>query len=226
MLLSRIRAFGVMATLAGVALVAAAAPVTYVYSGNAYGQFSSSSGSGTAYTSANSFSVSVTMATALGSNFNGFVTPDAFVFTDGRLTLAHDSNPNALGRSARFRFVTDAAGNIRQWDVGVEHFFSGGAFQLRQVMDTVNIEFSPGSLTRYDRSSDALCSGAATLMTCTMSPTVVHTGAVFGSPGTWAVAGVGAPTPNSAVSEPSGLALCGLALAALGFTARRRQQRP
>jgi hypothetical protein len=57
---------------------------------------------------------SVTLSTALGDNFSGFVTPAAFSFTDGATTItqANESLPYDS-----FYFVTNSSGAIVSWDV-------------------------------------------------------------------------------------------------------------
>ncbi len=83
----------------------ATAQVTYDYTGN---NFTTTVG---AYTTTDFLSGQLTLGSALADNFNGFVTPTAFSFSDGIQTLTN-STPLA---QAGFLLITDATGAITQW---------------------------------------------------------------------------------------------------------------
>lgn len=96
-------------------LIFGAAPAaradTYTYTGT---DFTSVDNPGLLPTGVTGLSGSVTLATSLGDNFSGFVTPAAFSFTDGATTITQ-SNESLPYDS--FYFVTDSTGAITNWDV-------------------------------------------------------------------------------------------------------------
>jgi PEP-CTERM motif len=57
---------------------------------------------------------SVTLTTSLGDNFSGFVTPEAFSFSDGPTTI---TQLNEASQYDSFYFVTNSSGAIVGWDV-------------------------------------------------------------------------------------------------------------
>src|SRR5208282_481764 len=108
------RTFGLLCVAA--LLIFGAAPAgradtLYTYTGTDFTNFDNPSLLPTGVTGV---SGSVTLATSLGSNFSGDVTPTAFSFTDGATTI---TQLNASLTDDLFYFVTNSSGEIVSWDV-------------------------------------------------------------------------------------------------------------
>jgi len=108
------RTFGLLCVAA--LLIFGAAPAgradtLYTYTGTDFTNFDNPSLLPTGVTGV---SGSVTLATSLGDNFSGFVTPTAFSFSDGATTITqlNESLPYDS-----FYFVTDSSGAIIDWAV-------------------------------------------------------------------------------------------------------------
>ena len=93
------------------------ADTTYTYTGNPF-----TSVSGPPYTMSDFVSGMLTLAGPLAPNFNGFVTPIAFSFSDGVQTITNLTP--GLGQSLTFHFQTGPTGVISDWTVDV--FLFGG----------------------------------------------------------------------------------------------------
>jgi hypothetical protein len=86
-----------------------AVPTTYKYTGN---HFTDVSGP---YTTSMFVTAMVTLAGPLPANFEGFVTPLAFTFSDGVQTIT-----NLISNSFTFfEFFTGPTGQIERWEVSV-----------------------------------------------------------------------------------------------------------
>ena len=83
-----------------------AVPTTYHYTGNPFTEVHG------VYTTNDFVTAMVTLASPLQPNFQGKVTPTAFTFTDGVLTIT-----NFDAQAAVFIFATDGAGHIVGWSV-------------------------------------------------------------------------------------------------------------
>ena len=102
-----------------------AVPTTYQYIGN---HFTDVSG---IYTTSDFVTAMVTLASPLPPNFQGKVTPTAFTFTDGVLTIT-----NFDAQAAVFIFATDGAGHIVGWSVVASNSDLGPG--LRGVISSAN----------------------------------------------------------------------------------------
>jgi len=89
----------------------ARADAVYTYTGTGFTNFDNPTLLPTGVVALNG---SVTLATALGDNFNGFVTPAAFSFSDGA-TMITQANVSLPYDS--FYFLTNSSGAIVNWDV-------------------------------------------------------------------------------------------------------------
>jgi hypothetical protein len=92
------------------------ADTVYTYTGNNFtsiipGLF------GPVYSTADSVTGSFTVASPLGDNFSGIVTPDSFSFADGVQTVDSLSADSSI-----FAISTDASGNIDAWDISLLHY--------------------------------------------------------------------------------------------------------
>ena len=108
--LAAIRSFLIFTAVAALSVAfpasVQAVPTTYQYIGN---HFTDVSG---IYTTSDFVTAMVTLASPLPPNFQGKVTPTAFTFTDGVLTIT-----NFDATVAVFIFATDGAGHIVEWSV-------------------------------------------------------------------------------------------------------------
>ena len=203
-----------LSSIAALVLAAApawAAPVTYDYSGNAFNNFSNTGG--TPYTSTDHVTVSVTLASVLGANFNGSATATAFSISDGRFLFNPLNVTNSL-----FDFKTDASGTIVEWYVYGENFAPVVGGGVTQFVATENFTNNHGLATQ-DSGQDVTCGvGSSAVLGCEYGGTGFTSAAGYVSrdAGTWSVEG------SAAVPEPSALALAGLALSMLAFSARSR----
>jgi len=84
-----------------------AVPTTYQYTGNPFTRVNPP------YTTSDFVTGTITLATPLGPNFNGDVSPIAYSFSDGVQTIT------TLPFPALFQFATGPTGNITQWLVAI-----------------------------------------------------------------------------------------------------------
>jgi len=89
----------------------ARADALYIYTGTGFTNFDNPTMLPTGVLALNG---SVTLPTALGDNFSGFVTPAAFSFSDGATTI---TQANLSLPYDSFYFVTNSSGAIVNWDV-------------------------------------------------------------------------------------------------------------
>jgi PEP-CTERM motif-containing protein len=184
--------FGVAALLVLGAAPAARADTVYTYTGTDFTSFDST---GLLPAGVVSLSGSVTLTTALGDNFSGFVSPSAFSFSDGATTI---TQANLSLPYDTFYFVTDSSGAITNWDV---ELCAIGPSCVTPVVyfETIN---SPSSGTDdYAYYVDGSGGWALAI--------------VSSSPGTWTDPAITAP-------EPSALLLLGSGL--IGLIAARRRK--
>ena len=96
---------------------AARADVVYEYSGSNFTSFSGG------YTSGDSISGSLVLASALGDNLNlASVNPTSFSFSDGIQTISNTSNL----ASTQFWISTNASGDITGWAINLHEWWSAG----------------------------------------------------------------------------------------------------
>jgi hypothetical protein len=107
------------------AAVLNAGSVTYSYTGDDFTSYSGAYNSG----AETNITVSVTLASALGDNFSGDVTPLSFQFSDGSNVLT-DQSPNIDNGQTAFDFVTDGSGNITGWDVSANQINASESMRL------------------------------------------------------------------------------------------------
>jgi|SRR6516162_2203838 hypothetical protein len=114
------------------------ADTTYTYTGNPF-----TSVSGPPHTMSDFVSGMLTLAGPLAPNFNGFVTPIAFSFSDGVQTITNLTP--GLGQSLTFHFQTGPIGVISDWNVDV--FLFGGVEEIstvKEVSQTIDFGVTAG----------------------------------------------------------------------------------
>jgi hypothetical protein len=133
----------------------------------------------------------MSFATPLGANFAfDEVTPVAFSFTDGDITIntQHFTPP-----FARFFVATDATGAISEWQVEVRRSTPSFSETLIQVLNTDH--------------NTGLCTGGCVLDGLySYNPLIVGYARIYDSPGTWTSA---APIPPALPLFASAIALLG-----------------
>ena len=181
---------------------AARADVVYEYSGSNFTSFSGG------YTSGDSISGSLVLASALGDNLNlASVNPTSFSFSDGIQTISNTSNL----ASTQFWISTNASGDITGWAINLHEWWSAGNGQHVIATDFP----SPDA---YDTAGFVANVGWA--------PSVTAAAYSF-TPGVWwqptEGAAPAAGRPVSGVPEPSTWAMMILGFAGIGFMAYRRR---
>jgi hypothetical protein len=88
----------------------AVADTVYTYTGNAFGGFA-----GESCPPVCGIDASFTVASPLGTNFNGFPTLESFSITDGNVSF--DQTDSIV---TDWMIQTDASGNIDNWDIWVQ----------------------------------------------------------------------------------------------------------
>ncbi len=184
---------GLLAGCTAMALCAAspiANAVTYSYTGNTFTSVSAP------YTTSDSVSGTITLATPLAANLTSFTTvlPTSFSFTSAGETISN-STP---GSGSQFFFKTDAAGDITYWGATV---YVGSVSQFS--ISTIN---APTTYGVYD----SIQHGGGT-----------EQGLVSKSPGTWSVM-ASVPEPEAYALTLAGLILVGSATARRKFSKSTR----
>jgi hypothetical protein len=170
-----------------------AASVTYTYVGSPFVTY----GAPDDNSHQTNLSVSITLASALGANFNNTVTPASYSLSDGFSTIT-DQSPN-LSSATYFTFQTDAGGEIDGWDVAVEQNQGGGWLGL------ITNSFNGGA------DGSDVCTSSSFPGTCEQfgGDAIVH---YQGGAPAW--------TATSETPEPSAISLLGAAVV-FGFGLRR-----
>lgn len=168
------------AALAFSAISSAANAVTYSYTGNTFNSVSAP------YTTSDSVTGSITLATPLAANLTSYTTvvPTSFSFTSAGETISNTTP----GSGSQFFFKTDSAGDITFWGATV---FVGSVSQFS--ISTINAPTTFGVF-------DSIQHGGGT-----------EQGLVSKSPGTWSVASV--PEPEAYAMCLAGMTLVGAAVA-------------
>jgi hypothetical protein len=111
-------AFVAMFSVATIAVPNAGASVVYSYTGNPFNTFV-----GAAFSGNDAVTGEFTVATALGDNFNGNVSPTQFSFSNGLLSITNFNLPSSV-----FDIQTSDTGAILQWNIALSiGFGSAGA---------------------------------------------------------------------------------------------------
>ena len=160
-------------------------PATYTYTGNPFNEFIN----GLACPPDCAISGSFTVASPIGDNFNGGITPSMFSFTDGNVTLSSAVGASIVGSGEPVGMIfvqTDASGAIVDWNIGVCSVpFSSNHVCLGSVELFTGGPSNPG---------DSVFIGAGS-------------GSNAGVPGTWMSSVAVTPEPNSGVLWLLGVAL-------------------
>ncbi len=202
-----LRALLLLGALAVVLTPAARADTIYTYTGQSLGNFSNGFACKVGFSCP--ITGSFTTLQPLGPNkgFGGGIpTLLAFSFTDGLTTW---TNTNSSSGFSPFTALTDATGNITQWDISLFLPQSGGLFLY---METTNLPGFPLQL-------EVDVSGVTTFpqtcaVVCGNTPFAFN----VNQPGTWSVSS----TPPAPTPEPSGLLLLGSGLMSVMGLARRK----
>ena len=172
------------------------------YTGNNYTNFSQlpCSTCSHLYTTSEFVSVQLELATELGADFSGYVSPIKYTFSDGRSTITDLSlSSNIVGPDTLFWFQSDSGGNVAKWQViAATH---PGPLSYLEYIGTVSGLPYPGAFV--DRGG-------------IQGEGLIEFGRNFNLPGTWLASTAAIPEP-----ETYPMLLAGLGL--LGFAARRRK---
>jgi hypothetical protein len=171
-------------------IASARADVIYTYTGNNFTIVSSP------YTTSDHVTASLTFATALPANLplRTSEIPIAYSFNDGVQTINSINEPISTVFALLVLVSTDAAGAIKQWQVGVETTGPNGPFIGSDNDISASVILDSGAL--------------GNLSTQPFAESI-------NSPGTWTV------TTASSVPEPSSAGLTALALTVLGWIRTR-----
>jgi hypothetical protein len=176
---------------------------TYIYTGNAYEQFTFD-GLGTPqdqYDNSNNVTAVLTFEQPLTPSYDGVVTPSSFAVSDGLYTITQDNVLNAS-----FRVVTDIEGNINEWSFAAQAVL--WSYDLAHAV-LIDSTYSLSGQTR-DSSLDGVCGDSDNyeeIIICIESSTPEAPGYnqsayVIDNPGTWTVSQV--PEPSSHGGDDGG----------------------
>jgi hypothetical protein len=186
----------------------AGAATIYTYSGNAFTSwFDSDPADGADYEcpAICGFSGWFSVSTALAPNLvNQAVSPTAFSFTDGALTLTESTISTAAPLDPVFRVSTDGTGQLTFWRISIDSVPSGDYFQQFDVI------FESALIFETSTSFKVLEWSPLHLLQ-------VGQGSVR-QPGTWSVSTVPDPVP-----EPASLMLLGTGFAGLAIVMRHKR---
>jgi hypothetical protein len=102
-------AFVMVISLATIAVPSARASVVYSYAGNPFNTFS-----GPAFSGQDSVTGEFTVASALGDNFNGNLSPSQFSFSNGLTSITNFNLPSPV-----FDIQTSNTGQIIEWSISL-----------------------------------------------------------------------------------------------------------
>jgi len=183
------------------------ADVIYSYAGSDYQQTYSNY-----YDDNENVTISFTLASALGNNFSGIVTPLSFAASDGVSMI-----PN--GATSSFNITTNASGQIVDWLINIAYSYGGYC---------ANDTYCPGSFSRTVYSSNGNPSGnidqSQIYSTCPFENCEESSEAQVSNatnPGTWS-----ANIITASVPEPSTWAMLLLGFGGIGFMAYHRKAKP